>query len=74
MQEGTKSLNPVLKFVQYLREAKEELGKVAWPSRQNTIRYASFVIGTSVVVAVFLGVLDWGLTIGLEQLIALTQK
>lgn len=42
----------------YFREAWEELKKVSWPSRQDTIRKTVTVIIFSVVVALFLGALD----------------
>lgn len=49
------------KFVDYLRSSKSELEKVSWPSRQETIRYSSLVLGVSVLVAVFFAGLDFGL-------------
>lgn len=33
--------------------------KVNWPTRQETVKYSTIVIGASVVVAVFLGGLDF---------------
>jgi preprotein translocase subunit SecE len=58
------------KLVRYFYEAKEELEKVAWPSRQETIRSTLIVIGVSVGVSLFLGALDFGFSTGLQQLIA----
>ncbi|MBI2329893.1 preprotein translocase subunit SecE [Candidatus Daviesbacteria bacterium] len=46
----------------FLNEVKEELGKVAWPSREQTIRYTVLVIIVAVVVGLFLGGLDYVLT------------
>jgi len=43
-------------------EVKEELGKVAWPSREQTIRYTILVILVAVAVGLFLGGLDYILT------------
>jgi len=43
----------------FLQEAKQEFKRINWPSRQETIRYTLFVIGFSLVVAVFLGLLDF---------------
>ena len=48
--------------IQFIKEAKAELTKVVWPSRQETIRITLAVIGLSVAVAVFLGAVDFGLT------------
>lgn len=50
------------KIIDYLRSSKNELTKVTWPSKQDTIRYSTLVIGVSVGVAVFFGVLDMGLS------------
>ncbi len=46
----------------FLKEVKEELGKVVWPNRQQTIRYTTLVILVAVVVGIFLGGLDYVLT------------
>lgn len=48
--------------VSFLKEVKEELGKVAWPSREQTIRYTVLVILVAVAVGLFLGGLDYILT------------
>ena len=47
------------KIIQFVREAKAELLKVNWPSRQQTINYTLMVIAISIVVAIFLGGLDY---------------
>jgi len=47
------------KIVQFFKEAKAELLKVNWPSRQQTINYTLMVIAISIVVALFLGGLDY---------------
>lgn len=47
------------KLIDYLKEVKLELGKVNWLSRKETIRYTLVVIGVSLVVAVYLGGLDY---------------
>ena len=44
----------------YLREARIEIRKVSWPTRQQTIRYTVAVVVMSLVVAAFLGGLDFG--------------
>ena len=48
--------------IQFIKEAKAELGKVVWPSRKETIRITIAVIAISLVVAAFLGAVDYGLT------------
>ena len=46
------------KVFTFLKEAKEELKKVDWPSRKKTINYTIIVIQVSLAVALFLGILD----------------
>lgn len=43
----------------FLRESRQELKRVNWPSRQETIRYTLFVIIISILVAAFLGIFDF---------------
>jgi len=43
----------------FLKEVKVELKKVNWPTKQETIKYTLIVIGVSLVVAIFLGGLDF---------------
>ena len=57
------------KIANYFKGAKEELSKVVWPSRQTTINHTLMVIGVSVAVAIFLGVVDLGLSQLVEGLI-----
>ena len=46
----------------FLNEVKEELNKVTWPSREQTIKYTALVIIIAVSVGAFLGSLDYLLT------------
>ncbi len=48
--------------INFLKEVYEELFKVAWPSREQTIRYTVLVIIVAVAVGLFLGALDYILT------------
>jgi preprotein translocase subunit SecE len=50
-----------MKIIDFLREVKVELEKVVWPSRQQTIRLTFIVIFITVMVAFFVGVVDFGL-------------
>ena len=43
----------------FFREAREELKKVAWPSRRDTLRYTGIVIVASVVVGMVIGGFDY---------------
>lgn len=57
------------KITNYIKQAVEELKKVTWPSKKETYQYTVLVIGISLVVAAFLGALDFGFNFGFEQLI-----
>ena len=50
--------NVLQKVVKFLAEVRIEMKKVSWPTRQQTWRNTSIVIGVSVATAVFLGGLD----------------
>ena len=42
----------------FLREAKAELNKVVWPDRKTTIASTLVVLAVSVIVGLYLGLLD----------------
>jgi len=48
--------------IQFVREAWSELKKVVWPTRREVIRITFAVIVLSLIVAAFLGGIDFGLT------------
>ncbi len=50
------------KIVKFLREVRIELKKVNWPSRKETIGATSVVIIIVIIVAIFLGLVDIGLS------------
>jgi len=43
----------------FLKEVRTELSKVTWPSRQQATRLTLVVIAVSIVVAIFIGALDF---------------
>jgi len=57
------------KIVRYLQQSLEEMKKVTWPSKKETYHYTLLVIGISLGVAAFLGILDYIFNYGLETLI-----
>lgn len=50
-------------IISFLQEVREELEKVTWPSKEQTIRYTILVIIVAVAVGLFLGGLDYLLTL-----------
>jgi preprotein translocase subunit SecE len=47
---------------QFLREVKTELKKVTWPSRKDTLSGTVVVLVAVFVIAIFLGIVDSGLS------------
>jgi preprotein translocase subunit SecE len=54
--------NLISKSIQFLREVKVELKKVAWPSRKQTIGSTIVVLVLVAIIAFFLGAVDIGLS------------
>ena len=52
----------VSKSTQFLREVKVELKKVTWPSRKQTIGSTVVVIALVMLISLFLGVVDLGIS------------
>lgn len=46
----------------------EELKKVDWPTRKQTIRLTLIVVGVSLIIGIYIGIIDVLLTKGLEIL------
>jgi preprotein translocase subunit SecE len=57
-------------LLRYLTEVRDELKKVTWPTRQQTIEKTILVIIVSVIVGIYIGALDYLFT----QLTALLIK
>ena len=49
-------------LVKYFREVRDELQKVTWPTREQTIQKTLLVIVVSIVVGAYIGLLDYGFT------------
>ena len=54
--------NFISKSAQFLREVKVELKKVTWPSRKQTIGSTVVVIALVMLISLFLGVVDMGIS------------
>lgn len=50
---------PATKPVEYVREARAELAKVVWPSREETVKLTGLVIGISLAVGLYIGGIDY---------------
>jgi preprotein translocase SecE subunit len=58
-----------MSFAEYLKETRNELRHVAWPTQTQTIVYTIFVVGISVGVALYLGLFDFLFTSSLQRVI-----
>ncbi|MCD6486280.1 MAG: preprotein translocase subunit SecE [Syntrophobacterales bacterium] len=52
----------ISRIKRFLREAKVELRKVTWPTPKEALASTSVVIVVVIIVSLFLGVVDLGLT------------
>jgi preprotein translocase subunit SecE len=50
------------KVVQFLKEVQIELKKVVWPTRKDTIASTTVVLILVIIIATFLGLVDFGLS------------
>jgi len=53
--KGSKSRN---RLVRYFQDTGEELRKVTWPTREETLRLTLIVLGSTAAAALVLGLLD----------------
>jgi preprotein translocase subunit SecE len=54
--------NLLNKLVQFLKDVRFELTKVAWPSRRELLGSTVIVVIMSLIVSLFIGVVDLGLS------------
>ena len=47
--------------VQYLREVRDEMRKVAWPTRPEVVRYSIIVTVCVVFYMIYVGLIDYGM-------------
>ena len=59
---GEQEDNNIARLTQYLREVKVELKKVTWPARKQIMASTVVVIILVVILSLFLGVVDTGLS------------
>jgi len=62
-------MNILEKLINYIKSSNQELKKVIWPSKKEIIRHTILVIGISLGVAAFLGIIDYFLSIILRIII-----
>ncbi len=50
------------KVFQFFKESRAELKKVVWPTKEDVVSSVKIVLISTIVIAVLLGVLDFGFT------------
>jgi len=50
------------KIKKFIKEVRYELSKVTWPSRKELMGSTIVVIVVSIIVALYIGIVDYGLT------------
>lgn len=53
----------------FVKDARNELKKVVWPTRRQTLKLTAIVLGVSVSIALYIGLLDVAFTSLVNQLI-----
>jgi len=59
MTNNQNSLAGKISLLSFFFEARDEIKKVTWPTRQQLVRLTIVVIGSSVALAAYLGALDY---------------
>jgi preprotein translocase subunit SecE len=54
---------------QFLREVRTELKKVTWPSRKDALSGTLVVLVAVFIIAIFLGIVDYGLSTLIKELL-----
>lgn len=53
------------RFIDYLKDTKDEIGHVSWPTQKQAVTYTALVVGVSIIVAILLAVFDYVFNLGL---------
>ncbi len=61
-------------IIKFVKEAIRELTKVTWPTRPTVIRLTVGVLIITIIFAIFVGLVDLGITKGLRSLIDLMSQ
>jgi preprotein translocase subunit SecE len=57
------------KLIEYIRDTKGELKHVSWPTRKQAIAFTVIVIAISLIVSIYLGLLDALFSEGLKLIV-----
>lgn len=57
--------------VQFVREVRQEVGRVTWPTRRETLVTTGLVLALSALAALFFVVVDWIIAFAMRLLLGL---
>lgn len=66
---SSKFMSIIEKIKNYFLGSYAEMQKVTWPTRNQTVNYSLVVIGLSLGVAIFFGIMDYFLNYGITFLL-----
>ena len=61
-EQGEGSTGLVTQSRRFLIDVRQELNKVTWPERKETVTSTGVILFLVVLTAVYLGALDWGVS------------
>ena len=61
--------DPGSAFFRFLKESDIERRKVVWPTHQETLQTALMVVIVTILISLFLALVDWGLGAAVRSLI-----
>lgn len=67
--KGAKNSNQPNPISKYIRETRGELRKVTWPTREESQRLTAIVLGVTVAMSIFLGLLDFVFSKGIQAMV-----
>lgn len=57
------------KVSSYIKEMRQEMLKVHWPNKRELASHSALVVGASIGVAAFIGIVDYLFTLGFEWIL-----
>ncbi len=68
--KSTGLVGKVKEFIEFFEESKVEIRKVVWPTRKETITTCVAVLVVSLVIALYLGIVDFALSKIVETILS----
>ncbi len=59
-------IDHMAQFTDYIKDTIAEMKHVSWPTQKQAIVYTALVVGVSILVAIFVSIVDFGFKEGLD--------